>query len=1016
MANFITTGLTGGGKTTHYQISYDDTLNAAVGKTVGNALVAACETDFNLMTGWFGGIASPWSGQMSVQIQAGNTATGGTGASWPNLGGPITLIPGLATSAGASVDSWFVRYLLVSEVVEMFMNTQGKGWYGGTWTKNGNEGSAGEGLSRFLGAQFLLLNGQTLADLGGYDIAWTWLKSATRDDYVNHVDGTKNGFVPECGCAVLFIYYLFVQLGFSIDQIVGAGADQLAGVYANLTGDTSDPFPYFQQMLAVAFPGTSAITAGNLDNPYPLGTLSYVGVKNTYGKDEVTDIVDNAGGKYPYAFWLALDGFNRQVAGSATPALPTIAFAGCTTSPNPEGTEYQSANPYVPQRISFPYDAHFTAATEGAFPASDETPAAVASKITVLGKELDANTEFFFTSGADPYFTNVQANPDPKKENAPWLSQDLRVFTVTPLLNSRPVTGGPFFSGDSIGAAYTYAQDLIKFLNQTYGDPNGADPFDVNGSILPGQADAYTGDSSVTPKTQFGFSAFNNYNFAVGRVRLRGKKGTTEAKGVKVFFRMWGTQTADTDWDPNYTYLSHNDSGGNPLWPLAPADSHTIPFFATGNTPNFGDANNPEFGTNGVNNQTIDIKQGDSQWVYFACFLNLYDAGFVVNGSAVQNLLPGDHHCLVAQIAYAGAPIRNANGVTMSPELSDQLAQRNLQVTTSDNPGAPATHRIPQTFDVRASKALSPTLAVQPDELMIHWGNTPVGSTASIYWPQASASEVVQLSARMYGIQALSAADAHTVQCQTTSGLTYVPIPPGGADGFAGLLTIDLPPTVVKGQEFNVVIRRIGTRELKVAPPPPPPPPIKIGSLTAAHVVASAARKKAAVETKGIVERYVVGTFQVKIPVKTKDVILPAEENRLAIFKARLEAWPKANRWYPVLVRYVELIAARVDGLGGNAQAIPPSLNGYPGAGEPGHEGHEGHEKHEVFTGKVCEVLYDCFGDFEGFVLSSCEEERRFRACEPAVGELVLKVCRERLRLTVHTEDHRVKRLIVRKA
>ena len=60
--------------------------------------------------------------------------------------------------------------------------------------------------------------------------------------------------------------------------------------------------------------------------------------------------------------------------------------------------------------------------------------------------------------------------------------------------------------------------------------------------------------------------------------------------------------------------------------------------------------------------------------------------------------------------------------------------------------------------------------------------------------------------------------------------------------------------------------------------------------------------------------------------------------------------------------------------------------------------------------------LYDCFGDFEGFVLSSCEEERRFRACEPAVGELVLKVCRERLRLTVHTEDHRVKKLIVRKA
>jgi hypothetical protein len=1010
MPNFITTGLTNGGKTTRYQVEYDDTLNATVGKTVGNALVANCETDFNLMTGWFGGIASPWSGRMTIQIQAGNTASGGTGASWPNLSGPITLIPGLAAnSAAASVDPWFVRYLLVSEVVEMFMDAQDKGWYGGNWQSNGNEGSAGEGLSRFLGAQFLLLNGQTLGSLGGYNIAWTWLQSATRDDYVNHVDPTQNGFVPQCGCAVLFIYYLYTQLGFSIDQIVAAGADQLAGVYANLTGDTSDPFPYFKLMLDNAFPGTSTMTSGNLDNPYPLGSLSFWGVKNTYGKDEVTDIVDNSAGRYPNGFWLALDGFNRQVAGATAPVLPTIAFPGTTAALNVEGAEYQSTNAYVPQRILFPYDVRFTAATEGAFPASGETPAAAASKITLLGKELDANTEFFFTAGADPYFTNVQANPDPTKENVPWLSQDLRVFTATPLLNPFPVAGGPQFSADSIPAAYTYARDLIKFLNQTYGNPNGADPFDVNSSVLPGQADAYTGDSSVSPSTRIGLVSFTNYNFAVARVRLRGKKGVTEAKGVKVFFRMWGTQTADTDWNPGYTYLSHNDSGGNPLWPQAPSDSHTIPFFATGNVPNFSDPNNPEYGTNGVNNQTIDINQGNSQWVYFVCFLNVYDPGFIVNGSKVQNLLAGDHHCLVAQIAYSGAPIQNANGVTMSPELSDELAQRNLQVTTSANPGTLATHRIPQTFDVRASKALSPSLAIFPDELMIDWGNTPVGCIASIYWPQASASEVVQLSSRMYGVQALSASDPNTIQCKTTSGVTYVPIPPGSADGFAGLLTIDLPPTVKKGQEFNVVIRRIGTRQLKVAPPPPPPPPIKIASAPMTHVVASMAKRQAAVEVKGIIERYVIGTFQVKIPVKTKEAMLPAEEDLLAIFKARLEAMPKTNRWYPVLVRYLELIGARVDGLGGKANAIPPSLNGYQGGkGEPEHEGHE------EFTGKVCEVLYDCFGDFEGFVVCSCTDKHSFRACEPAVGKLVLKVCKERLQLTVYVEGHRVKRLVVR--
>ena len=121
-------------------------------------------------------------------------------------------------------------------------------------------------------------------------------------------------------------------------------------------------------------------------------------------------------------------------------------------------------------------------------------------------------------------------------------------------------------------------------------------------------------------------------------------------------------------------------------------------------------------------------------------------------------------------------------------------------------------------------------------------------------------------------------------------------------------------------------------------------------------------------------ERYVVGTFQVKMPVKTKDVILPAEENRLAIFKARLEAWPKTNRWYPVLVRYVELLGARVDGLGGNAKDIPPSLGGYQG-GKGG--GRTVPRRSRGLTGKICEVLYDCFGDFKGFVLCSCEEEHR---------------------------------------
>ncbi len=57
-----------------------------------------------------------------------------------------------------------------------------------------------------------------------------------------------------------------------------------------------------------------------------------------------------------------------------------------------------------------------------------------------------------------------------------------------------------------------------------------------------------------------------------------------------------------------------------------------------------------------------------------------------------------------------------------------------------------------------------------------------------------------------------------------------------------------------------------------------------------------------------------------------------------------------------MLLRYVDYLSGRVDGLGGNAAAIPPSLTYVPPVfqreGEP-----------EEFTGTVCEVLFDCRGN-----------------------------------------------------
>lgn len=248
------------GTTTHYTISYDDSLSAADGRDRAQALLAVCEQDYDLMSSWFGGISLTVGTPVQVNIVPGGYASAGWGP-------PITLVPG----NGSGLD--VVRYLLVAEVVEMFMLAQNRGWFA---ADGSNEGSAGEGLSRVLSAEFL-----RKANLGfnepGFDTAGLWLNS-DRSDYVNHVDEHDHAPDAKSGCSTLFINYLSYQLGYDIRRVINAAAPELAGVYRNLTGAADDPFPAFKSMLDVAFPRTdgdgnpitSVVPGPNPDNPYPL--------------------------------------------------------------------------------------------------------------------------------------------------------------------------------------------------------------------------------------------------------------------------------------------------------------------------------------------------------------------------------------------------------------------------------------------------------------------------------------------------------------------------------------------------------------------------------------------------------------------------------------------------------------------------------------------------------------------------------------------------------------------------
>ena len=93
-----TQGLTNGGVTTHYSFQSDDSLELSAANPTGpepawtNAVIAACEGDYNLMPGWFGGSVNVTG--MAVQVTPQTN-----GASWSGSATSSTVILSRAGSA-----------------------------------------------------------------------------------------------------------------------------------------------------------------------------------------------------------------------------------------------------------------------------------------------------------------------------------------------------------------------------------------------------------------------------------------------------------------------------------------------------------------------------------------------------------------------------------------------------------------------------------------------------------------------------------------------------------------------------------------------------------------------------------------------------------------------------------------------------------------------------------------------------------------------------------------------------
>lgn len=298
--------------------------------------------------------------------------------------------------------------------------------------------------------------------------------------------------------------------------------------------------------------------------------------------------------------------------------------------------------------------------------------------------------------------------------------------------------------------------------------------------------------------------------------------------------------------DTTVTAMSHQtdsftEGGGNMLGNL-----RNIPFHANGSEVDtfFGcwlDINQPfQPGTTKPNN----VLPLNASGTVDGPFTDSSNPPKPIGQAIMRNL----HQCLVAEVAFD--PITIPLGV--DPSNWDKLAQRNL--AWSDAGSAQAVTN----FEIRPTSATLPP-GERPDELMIDWNTTPIGSVANLYLPSVTSDQLLAMASRMYTFHRLQQVDDHTISTET-GGVTYVPVPPGQEANLAGCLYITLPNAMPRGRTHNVVVRQLTNAFAKGRQAPQQI--IRKGARAGGHASATGE------SSSTISWRKVIGAFQLSIPVR----------------------------------------------------------------------------------------------------------------------------------------------------
>jgi len=621
--------------------------------------------------------------------------------------------------------------------------------------------------------------------------------------------------------------------------------------------------------------------------------------RSTFSSDELVPGA-MATTTFANAFYVDFAGFIPNELTGELPTAMDIAFsvpgisaqvAATPVGPNPSFT--LPGSPQLIQHTFYAFDLVFHGAQAFAGVVGPDGALAVTMTIKSHTGHYQCQATLTLVNEPSPYM--LDGTP-------PWLSVDLRVFQMT-------ASDSSTYYQPTFGDPNTFVTNLVDHCNS-----HPADGTHLFEDVI--SADQQTSHLTLQHTTDGTATGPRVYNFALARVRLKSQitNPAANANTIRVMFRLFRTTTPSIIYDNGPTFRRHVNSITDPYTgtpttdaiPLLGLDTDgeivAIPCFAAARVTPAQDMVNQD---DPVNLQQIVALANTEVDAYFGCWLDINnpdDGRFPASpgmatsfGSvpptqlkSIFDLIGDFHQCLVAEIYYkpdTSAPELVHAGET--PFTSDKLAQRNLAFGTSGNPGAAATRTVQHTFELKARTAKGDDRRKLPlDELVIWWTNVPRSSVATLYLPDLAAQEVLALVPPAYG-QSLYATGPHTIRC-TVGDHTVIPLPAHGRR-ITGLLTVELPAGVRKGQRYRVVAQQVsGT------------------------------------------PRRVIGAFEVRIDVFKDAELLAADLDRYAILLFKIGRLVATDRFRPVLVEYARQLAERIRVLGVDPATVKPSPYGVP--------------------------------------------------------------------------------------